>query len=161
MRHFCCSDPTGPGQATPRATTFKSAVPSTSSSSREGPRLAQSSGYQMGREVLLALRARHTLPGLAVHLCRSAHPSQVPNKIIWETAQLIFKLLQKQLLKTFPTKIKTLLSQKSPALQAAASKTQSTNFTGGHRFKGTFKYLQTRGDWLYKMPPILCPSTCQ
>lgn len=88
-------------------------MPSTSSSSREGPRLAQSSDYQMGREVLLALRARHTLPGLAVHLCRSACPSQVPNKIIWETAQLIFKLLQKQLFKIFPTKIKTFLSQKS------------------------------------------------
>lgn len=50
---------------------------------------------------------------------RQAHPvhlfrnSQVPNEIIWEITQLIFKLLQKQLLKISPSKIKTLLQSKT------------------------------------------------
>lgn len=110
--------------------------------------------------MLLALKeeARHTL---TVHLSRRAHPSQVPNKIIWEIAQLIFKLLQKQLLKIFPTKIKTLLSQKPPALQAAAARPKAQSPVVDTESRELLNIYSTRGDWLHKMPPVLCPSTCQ
>lgn len=85
--------------------------------------------------MLLALKeeARHTLQGWLVTCSEVLILLKYQKKIIWEIAQLIFKLLQKQLLKISSTKIKTLLSQKPPALQAAASKTQSTNSTGGHK----------------------------
>lgn len=136
MRHFCCSDPTGPGQVTPQTPHLQ--ICSAQSLLQlqgwvKGLQRAQINRRWGGASGIEGGSQAHSAR-LAGHLLRSAHPSQVPKKkIIWEIAQLIFKLLQKQLLKISSTKIKTLLSQKPPALQAAASKTQSTNSTGGHK----------------------------